>query len=170
MVVVYLAMAKKWNCNFVRFNNAGSRLLAAFAGCCFARIYPPQILIPFSATGNYLSSYKSVFESAPSFFNTIAIGLVIGVCVSSQSSAEFHCLTWISVPLFFELSQTPVIAQSVSSGISIIFIDSISTLFGPYWSRGVFEPLDMLATLMGGGIAMYLIIYLPLEKTNERNK
>ena len=129
--MVYLAMAKKWNGNFVRFSNAGSSLLAAFAVCCFAQIYLTQILIPFSVTDNYLSSHTSFFESAPSFFNTIAIGLVIGVCASSQSSAKFHCSTWISFPLFLELSQAPDIAQSVSSGISISVIDSISTLFGP---------------------------------------
>jgi hypothetical protein len=67
------------------------------------------------------------------------------------------------------LSQHPIIAKSVSDWIKINFSDSIWTLIGPYWSRGVFDPLDLFATLMGGGIALFLLAHLPSENDNVRD-
>ena len=143
--------------------------LIAFAVYCFARSYPPEIFTPFIATNNYLSSYTSIFGSAPSFFYTLALGLAIGVCASSQSSSRFHCLIWIGLALILEVSQHSIIAESVAGWTKTNFPNSIWTLIGPYWARGVFDFLDLLATLLGGGIAMYLLNHLPLEKDNVRD-
>jgi hypothetical protein len=144
-------------------------LLVAIAVYSFARINPPEILAPFRALNFDLASHQDLFENAPSAFYTLALGLFIGVCASNRSSARFHCLIWIGLALFLELSQHPIIAESVSDWISTDFPDSIWSLIGPYWSRGVFDPLDLLATLVGGGIALYLLTRLPLEKGNVRD-
>jgi hypothetical protein len=144
-------------------------LLVAIAVYSFARINPPEILAPVRALNVDLASHQDLFENAPSAFYTLALGLFIGVCASNRSSARFHCLIWIGLALFLELSQHPIIAESVSDWISTNFPDSIWSLIGPYWSRGVFDPLDLLATLVGGGIALYLLTRLPLEKVNVRD-
>jgi len=49
----------------------------------------------------------------------------------------------------------------------MILSESITELFGPYWSRGVFDPMDLLATVVGGSIALALITYLPTENNDE---
>jgi hypothetical protein len=144
-------------------------LLAAIAVYGFARLYPPEVLQPLQVTGTDLATYTGIFGSAPSFFYTLALGLLIGVCASNHSIARLHCFIWIGLALFLELSQHPIIAESVSDWIKINFSDSIWTLIGPYWSRGVFDPLDLFATLMGGGVALYLLTRLPLEKRNVRD-
>jgi hypothetical protein len=139
-------------------------LLAAVAVYCFARNNPPEIFAPWAATNSIIASYTSVFGSAPSFFYTLAVGLVIGVCASSRSSAKFHCLIWTGLALCLELSQHQIIAESVSTWIRNNLSGSIWTLIGPYWSRGVYDPLDLLATFTGGVIASYLLTHSPLEK------
>ena len=152
-----------------RLGIAGLSLLAAIAVYCFSRIYPPEVLKPFRVSGIDLATYTGIFGSAPSFFYTLAVGLVIGVCASTRFSARLHCLLWIGLALFLELSQHSIIAQTVSDWIRINFPDSIWTLIGPYWSRGVFDPLDLLATLMSGVIALFLLTHLPLESDNVRD-
>lgn len=148
---------------------ASFSLLAAVAVYCFARFYPPEVLESFQVAGTGLATYTGIFGSAPSFFYTLAVVLLIGVCASNHSIARFHCFIWIGLALCLELSQHPIIAESVSDWISTNFPDSIWSLIGPYWSRGVFDPLDLLATLVGGGIALYLLTRLPLEKVNVRD-
>ena len=145
---------------------ASLSLLAAIAVYRFARIYPPEVIEPFQITGTDLATYTGIFGSAPSFFYTLAVGLVIGICASARFSARFHCLLWFGLALFLELSQHPIIAQTVSDWIRLNFPDSIWTLIGPYWSHGTFDPLDLLATLMSGVIALFLLTHLPMEDDN----
>jgi hypothetical protein len=151
-----------------RLGIASLTLLAAVAVYCFARIYPPELLTPIQVVNTELAAQTAAFGSAPSFFYTLALGLFIGVCVSNRSSARFHCLIWIGLALFLELSQHPVIAEFVSGYIKTSFPNSIWTLIGPYWSRGVFDPMDLLATVMGGSIAFYLLTHLSSEKADVR--
>ena len=153
---------------FVRFGIGVISLSAVIAIYLLVRIYPPEVLVPFQALNADLVSHQKLFGSAPSFFYTLALGLIIGICASSRSSARFHCFSWIVLCLLLEISQYPVIAEPVSGWITPNFPDSISVLINPYWTRGVFDPLDLLATLMGGGIAFSLITRLPLGKINDR--
>ena len=149
-----------------RLSVASLSMLAAVAVYSFARIYPPEILEPLQATSAELTSQAGIFGSAPSFFYTLSLGLVIGACASSKSSARFHCLIWIGLALFLELSQHPVIAESISDWTRINLPTAISTLIDPYWSRGIFDPLDLLASLLGGSIALYLLTLLLLGKSH----
>lgn len=140
-------------------------LLAAVAVYLIARAYPPEILEPFQATNTDLASQAGIFGSAASLFYTLAVGLVIGVCASGRSSARIHCLFWIGLALCLETFQHSIVSQPFSTWMQSIMPGSIWSLVGPYWIRGTFDPLDLLATLAGGFVALVLLNYLPTEKT-----
>ena len=146
-----------------RLGIASLSLLAAIAVYYFARIYPPDVLEPFHVTGTDLEAYTGIFGSAPSFFYTLALGLIIGVCASNRSSARFHCLMWIGLCLALELTQHPSLSVIFSIWLSGVLPAAGWSLIGPYWIRGVFDPLDLFATLVGGNIALVLLSYLPTE-------
>lgn len=147
----------------LRFVIVGFSLMTAIAVYLFARIYPPEILAPFQLTDPDLARHIAIFGSAPSFFYTLALGLLIGACAPTVTGARVHCLAWIGLALCLELSQYPGIAKLISSWLYNISSESIWEFVGPYWSRGVFDPLDLLATLIGGSIALILLGHLPKE-------
>lgn len=156
-----------WGNKFVLFSIASFSLLAAFAVYCFMRIYPPEILTPLLATSSNLSSYTGISGSAPSFFYTLSIGLLVGVCASTLLSATRHCLLWVALALSLEMSQHPSLAETISNWLATVVPESGWEIVGPYWTRGVFDPWDLIATLVGGLIALVLLTYLPREKHNE---
>jgi hypothetical protein len=132
-----------------RFSIASAALLSAIAVYCFARFYPPELLESFKATNLILA--------APSFFYTISIGLLVGICSSTPSGARLHCLLWIGVTLFLELSQYPIVAEPLVTLLAETLSESTWKLVGPYWTRGAFDQLDMLATVVGGALALTLL-------------
>ena len=144
-------------------------LAAAIAVYLFVRIHPPELLGPLQALNPDLAAYTGVFGSAPSFFYTLALGLVIGVCASSRLSARIHCLAWIGLAMLLEISQARIFAESIAVWLSGVLADSLWAIAEPYWTRGVFDPLDLLATVTGGVIALALLAYLPMEKKDVRN-
>jgi len=85
-------------------------LVAALAVYCFARIDPPELLALFQATRPELTTRTELSGSAPSFFYTLAIGLFVGLCASTQKSRQLHCLLWMCLVLILELTQHPIIA------------------------------------------------------------
>ena len=142
-------------------------LLASIALYSFARIYPPEILISFLASGSDLSSYAGIFGNAPSFFYLLSIGLLAGVFTPDLSSARRHFLFWIAlVFLSLEMSQHPSTAASISDWLATVVPESCRGIKGPPWTRVTFDPGDLIATLMVGSIAFFLLIYLPKEKHN----
>jgi len=149
-----------------RLGIASLSLLSAIAVYVFARTNPPETFDVFQLTNPYLVNYTPIFGSAPSFFYTLAIGLFIGVCASSRSSASFHCLAWIVLCLVLEISQHAVPSAWISARFPEAISESGWNLLGPYWTRGVFDPIDLFATLVGGSIAIALITRLPTEKRN----
>ena len=132
-------------------------LLTAIAVYSFARFQPPAPIEPFKATHSMLAAQTVIFGSAPSFFYTLALGLFTGACALSLTQARLYCLLWVGLALCLEISQHSIFAEFISDWIMTDFSDSIRVLIGPYWARGVFDPLDLLATLTGGGIALYLL-------------
>ena len=154
---------------FLRFGIVAFSLMAAIAVYLFARINPPEILASPQLTDPDLARHVAIFGSAPSLFYTLALGLLIGVCAPTIASARLHCLAWTGLALCMELSQYPGIAKSVSNWLYNISSESIWEFVGPYWSFGVFDPLDLLATLLGGSIALILLGHLPKETTDANN-
>jgi hypothetical protein len=155
------------NSKLIKLGIASLSLLAAVAVYSFARIYPPEFLEPFQALNSDLATHSAIFGSAPSFFYTLALGLAIGACASSPLRARFHCLIWIGLALFLELTQHSIFAESFSSWLRTNLAEPVWSMFVPYWTRGVFDPLDLLATLVGGIIALTLLIHLPKGNSDE---
>jgi len=151
---------------FIRSGIAGLSLAAAIGVYLFARTLPPEILAPWQSTDPRLAGHIALFGSAPSLFYTLALGLVIGACASTANSARWHCLAWTGLASLLEISQFPGIAMPVSKFVHDVSPESVWHLVGPYWTRGVFDPLDLLATLIGGFIALLLLGCLPDENTD----
>ena len=145
---------------------ASISLLAAVAVYCFARSYPPEVLEPFKVGGIGLAAYPAIFGSAPSFFYTLALCLIIGAFASNRSTAILHCFLWIGLALFLELTQHSIFAGSFSIWLPRVLPESTWFLIGSYWTQGVFDPIDLATSLVGGLIALLLITHLPMEKKN----
>ena len=148
---------------------ASLSLLAAVAVYCFARIHPPEILTTIQAVNTELAAQTAAFGSAPSLFYTLSLGLFIGVCASTSTNARLHCLVWIGVAICLELTQHPTVSEHFSTWLAGILSESSWGLIGPYWSRGAFDQLDLVATLIGGFIALALLSYLPNKATDAHD-
>jgi len=158
------------NCSntlFWRFGIAGTALLASVAVYCLARIYPPELLAPFQATDPLLVEKTALFGSAPSLLYTFAIGLFIGSCASSRTSAKLHCLNWLGLALLLEFSQHPIIAIPMTSWLADTLFTSTWEIIGPYWKRGVFDPQDIIATVAGGLAALAILSYFSTGHVDE---
>lgn len=145
-------------------------LLAALAVYVFARTSPPGLLTSWHSFDADLAAYTGVFGSAPSLFYTLALGLLIAACGSSRSSAMVHCLVWIVLAMLLEISQARIIAEPVMAWLSGLLPRGIWAIAEPYWANGVFDPLDLFATVTGGALALALLIWLPSEKRNEARR
>lgn len=108
---------------------------------CFARLNLPALLETFQVTYPALAAQTFLFGSAPSFFYTLSIGLLVGACASSLPGA------WLAETLPGPTWEPP----------------------GPHWSRGAFDHLDLIATVLGGSIALATLTYLPMEQNDEIN-
>jgi len=142
-------------------------LLMAVAVYCFVRLNPPGLLEPFQTTNALLGAQPDIFGSAPSLFYTLSIGLLIGVFASTPARSQLHCLVWIGLSLCLEISQAPVFSKPLVNGLSATLPDSAWELVGPYWANGVFDPFDLLATVIGGLIALAALTYLSTERKDD---
>jgi hypothetical protein len=142
-------------------------LSMAVAVYLFTRLSPPAPLEPFQITNTLLGAHSDIFGSAPSLFYTLAIGLLIGAFASTSANGRLHCLIWIGLALCLEISQVSIVAKPLASWLSETFPLSIWELFGPYWAHGVFDPIDLLATVIGGAIALAALTYLPREVKDD---
>ena len=153
---------------FWRLAIAGTAMLAAVAVYCLVRVYPPELLTPFQSTIPALVGQADLFGSAPSFLYIFAIGLIIGSSASTPAGARTHCLIWFGLALLLEISQHPVIADPLVSCLADTLFVSAWEVIGPYWMRGVFDPLDMIATVAGGLAALTILTYLSAEHCDDR--
>jgi hypothetical protein len=139
-------------------------LVIAVAVYCLVRLSPPVLLVPFQVTSSLLGSHPGFFGSAPALFYTLSVGLFIGVLASKPSSGQLHCVIWVALALCLEVSQASFIATPLATWLSGILPDAVWELIGPYWIRGVFDPFDLLATLLGGAVAMVILTHSPREE------
>jgi hypothetical protein len=152
---------------FWRFGIAGTALLAAVAVYCLARIYPPELLTPFQSTIPILAGQAGLFGSAPSFLYIFAIGLIVGSCALTPASARTHCLIWLGLALLLEISQHPIIAKPLSSWLADTLSVSTWKIIGPYWSRGVFDIQDIIATVAGVLATLITLTYFSRGHVDE---
>jgi len=151
--------------SILRFGIAMLSLAAAIAVYLLARAFPPELLAAWRSTGPALAGHAEIFGSAPSLFYTLALGLLLGACASSLARARLHCLAWTGLASILEISQRPEIAKPLSALLHNHLSASAWHVVGPYWTRGIFDPLDLLATLVGGAIALLLLGHLSNEKS-----
>ena len=140
-----------------RLASALMALSAAVAVYCLARLQPPALLQPFQATQTELLAHTGLFGSLPSLLFTLAMGLLLAACAKSPAAARLHCSLWTGLALLLELTQHPQIAAQLVDWLPGLVNESTWRTIGPYWTRGVFDPMDMLATLAGGSIALLLV-------------
>ena len=149
-----------------RTSIAGLSLLAALAVYVFARSFPPELLAPWHSVNADLAAYTAIFGSAPSLFYTLAVGLLISACGSSRPNAIVYCLVWIVLAILLEVSQARLIAEPAIAWLSGLLPRGIWVIAEPYWTNGVFDPLDLLATGAGGALALTSLVWLPSENRN----
>ena len=140
-----------------RLGTASVSLLVAIAVYCFARSHPPELLSSMQNGIPILAAQTGLFGSAPSLFYTLAIGLLIGACAATPRGARLHCLSWMGVALSLELLQLPALARPLSTWLAANLSESSWDIVYPYWTRGTFDYMDLIATLTGGLIAMVLL-------------
>lgn len=152
---------------FWKLGIAGTALLLAIAVYCLARIYPPDLLSPFQSTAPKLAEQTALFGSAPSFFYTLAICLIFSTCAVTRSSAILHCITWLGLALLLEISQHQLLAQPLTLWLMDTQYASVREMIGPYWERGVFDPLDLIATIAGALAALTVLACFPTVPKDE---
>ena len=136
---------------------AGISMMTAIGVYIFARANPPCLFEPFNTTNSFSTDLTWLFGSAPSLFYTLSIGLLIGACTTTRFSAILHCLLWISLALILELSQQ---AEIVGLFLGSPLEPDSYSVWGVarlYWSRGAFDPIDLIATIVGGLLALGLL-------------
>lgn len=149
---------------FWKIGVAGLALAAAVGVYILVRLNPPGLLAPFQVTSSLLGTQPGLFGSAPALFYTLSIGLFIGVLASTPSSGQLHCMIWVALALCLEITQASFVATPLATWLSEMLPDAVWELIGPYWTRGVFDPYDLIATVLGGAIAMIILARLPKEE------
>lgn len=136
-------------------------LLIALSVYVFARPSTPEPIASLHWRSDWLTGYSAYLDSVPSLFYTLAIGLCIGLCASSRGAALRHCALWTGLAACLELTQVPSIAARLADWLEPVLAASAWHAIGPYWQRGVFDPLDLLATFAGGTFAILLLSRSP---------
>jgi hypothetical protein len=142
-------------------------MLAAIAVYLLLRIDAPMLFQPLQAADAVLSAPGVITGCAPSFLYTLAIGLCFGACAPSAMAARWHCVGWSVLALLLEFSQVPVVATAIGGALPSLLPAPASSLIAPYWEHGVFDWLDIVATVLGGGLALISIRYLPGRRKHE---
>ncbi len=96
--------------------------------------------------------------------------MLVGANASTSSDAGKHCLIWIAIACFLELSQHSFVAKPLASWLAVVLTGSTWDLFVPYWDRGVFDPLDLFASVIGGFTALILLTKLFMDINNENHR
>ena len=87
----------------------------------------------------------------PTFLHIYAFilltALVWGI---KRKTVLFSGLLWLLIEVLFELGQSPLVAPSVTARIPDWFSEiSVLENLGAYFTRGTFDPLDLVAALAG---------------------
>lgn len=130
-------------------------LAAAVAVYDLARALPPAPLEALQVSDFHLPLPALVAGSAPSFFFTLAFGILIGIA-AVPATATRHCLTWIAIACVLESSQWPAAATSAASWLGGLLPGSVWRMTATYWTAGTFDVSDLAATLAGGALALLL--------------
>ena len=129
-------------------------LLLAVSVYLFVRPSPPELLAGLHWRSDWLAGYNRYLGSAPALFYTLAFGIFVGLLARTRSAARWHCLLWVLLAACLEVTQAPVFGARLTAWLEPVVPAAVWNVVGPYWQHGVFDPLDLLATLVGGAIAL----------------
>jgi hypothetical protein len=76
----------------------------------------------------------------------------------------------VGLAILLEISQARIIAEPIGAWLSDSLPKSIWAIAESYWTRGVFDPQDLLATFIGGSISLTLIACIPWRSKDVRDK
>jgi hypothetical protein len=98
-------------------------------------------------------------HSLPTFVHVMAfILLTTAVLAGGKSTAVAVCLGWFALEAVFELGQHPAIAPALSTAIPSWFAHfPILNQTDRYFLNGTFDPMDLLAIVLGAAVAYVLI-------------
>ena len=102
----------------------------------------------------------------PSFLHTLGFILLTAVAagVRRRGSLAVVSLTWVGVESLFEIGQHPLLAGALAAGLS--GLPGLAGA-GSYFVNGTFDPLDLLAVVLAGGLAWALGCGPPLEENHH---
>jgi len=88
----------------------------------------------------------------PSFLHTLGFILLTAVVagVRRRASLAIVSLAWVGVESLFEIGQHPLLAGALAAGLPGL------AGAGSYFTNGTFDPLDLLAVAVAGGLAWAL--------------
>jgi len=132
-------------------------LACAVAVYCLVRSQPPAILEPLHHGVIPALALQGIFGSAPSLLYTLAMALVLGTVAGTRRAATAHVLQWTALAMVFELLQHPAFARPVAAWLVANLPDSAWGVTRDYWLRGIFDYVDLLATLLGGMLGLLLL-------------
>jgi hypothetical protein len=100
-------------------------------------------------------------SSLPTFVHTLSFILLTACAFKSIKSYTWVCFLWLMIGIVFELGQK---WKSLFCD-SIAFLPDccIKTLVILYFTRGTYDPLDMLSIFLGAVVALALLV-LTAEK------
>ncbi len=152
----------------LRLAVASLALTVAVAVYVLARSQPPAIFEPIHLVPASPSGLEWLTDSAPSLLYVLSIGIFLGSFASTASSARWHCLTWIGIALALEVAQADQVAATLTTWLAPNLPNPAWNLVGPYLERGVFDPLDLFATLVGGSLALAILSWTSSARRSSR--
>lgn len=131
-------------------------LAAAVAVYDLARAFPPDVLDALQVFDSVLRLPGWLAGSAPSFFFTLGLALLIGLAASPRT-ARRHCLSWILIALALEIAQLPALAVNIGARLAASLPSPVWHPTAAYWTAGTFDISDLCATAAGGALALLII-------------
>lgn len=103
--------------------------------------------------------------SLPAFLHVYALALLTVVVLGvTRVCAAWAASAWCAIDLVFELAQWPLLAERLATNLPNWF-GQVPVLdhLGAYFLRGSFDPVDLLATLIGA-VTAYVTVLLMLHE------
>lgn len=96
--------------------------------------------------------------AAPTLLHVVALSLLMGATTApGRRGAIVICATWVGVNALFELGQAPAAAAAISNWLGVHCDAFACRRSAQFFLRGTFDVLDLVAALLGGGIAWRLL-------------
>jgi hypothetical protein len=98
----------------------------------------------------------------PSFLHVFAFTLLTTALLSRRSlrASAGVATAWCVTDALFELGQHPAVAPLIAAALPTWFAGvPLLENTGPYFLRGSFDPLDLAATVAGGGVAFLAVAW-----------